>query len=89
MARKRNGEGAVVDKPEETKADKFKRLANRRLRNAVKALRALANLGNRKQYERTDEQTEILFSVLGRAWDRVKTAYSEHHEEANGQDTYF
>jgi hypothetical protein len=66
-----NANGDDEPKTVESKADKFRRLGNRRLGKAVKALNAIANLANRSQYEYTDEQVEIVVGVIASA---VRTA---------------
>lgn len=62
-------------KPVESKADKWRRLANRRVPRAVKELRRLIPLANRSQYEYTDEQKAMLVNVLTEAIGEVKRAY--------------
>ncbi len=49
---------------DETKADKFKRLANGRAVNAIKAIRGLGKLAT-SAYERTPEQVDALDKAIG------------------------
>lgn len=55
----------------ETKAQKFRRLANYRVPKALKALAAVENLGSRSQYEMTEQQADKIIEALGVACQRV------------------
>jgi hypothetical protein len=57
------GNGGAPDKIE-SKADKWKRLANMRVPKVVKGIRNLSNLSNRISYEYTDEQAAKLVDTL-------------------------
>lgn len=48
----------------ETKSEAFERLARARYTKLVKRIRLLGNLGNRNNYEYTDEQIAMLFGHI-------------------------
>ena len=48
----------------EDKADKFIRVAERRVNNAVKAIRVVGGLSNKNVYEFTDDQIEKILKAM-------------------------
>ncbi len=50
----------------ETDRDKFVRLANKRVNNAIKAIELIGNLSNRSNYDYTSEDAEKIFATLNR-----------------------
>lgn len=79
-----DGEPEVV----ESKADKFRRLANRRLFKAERALMAVANLGNASSYEYTDEQRDVVLGVLARMVEKVTEAFTPKTSRVNQPSVY-
>ncbi|MBM3314294.1 hypothetical protein FJY71_00425 [candidate division WOR-3 bacterium] len=59
----------------ESKADRFRRVAQRRVENIVEALRILGNCSNRSTYEYTGEQVEQMFDFLLKQCDGVKRKF--------------
>lgn len=57
----------------ESKSDKFRRLAKKRVPKALKSLKAVENLAN---YEYTDEQRDKILEVILSAGKRVHNAFS-------------
>jgi hypothetical protein len=59
----------------ETKNQKFARLANQKVNQTLTLLKAVGGLGNRNQYESTPEQRkkigEALTGAVGRAMDQM------------------
>jgi len=53
--------------PNESKSDKFRRLANMRVPRVIKSLAAVESLANRSAYERTDEQSEKILQAIEEA----------------------
>lgn len=47
-----------------TKAQRFERLAERRVSEVVKKMRLIANLANRRNYTYTDEHVKQIFDAL-------------------------
>lgn len=63
---------------EDSKRDpraKFVELANARVARAIKDLRLLGNLSNRKNYEYTDDEARKLLKVLEVELDVLKTKF--------------
>jgi hypothetical protein len=54
------------------KRAKFVELAESRTRNAIKAIRVIAKLGNRNAYEYTDADVQKIARALGREIDALK-----------------
>jgi hypothetical protein len=67
-----NGEGA--GKPNETKAEKFKRLAKKRVENAGEALVTLAKCFEPAGYDYTEEQIDKIFGALKQQIATMETA---------------
>lgn len=61
---------------DETKAQKWSRLANHRLRIAIKGIDGLAKLATTAAYERTDDQIAKMTTALHAAVARVEKAYA-------------
>lgn len=61
--------------PGETKAQRFERVAQRRVDKVVEALRVLGNCSNRSSYEYTGEQIEKMFEFLLKQCDGVKRKF--------------
>jgi len=67
MANDIEEDGEAAAAPNETKAERFKRVVNPRFRNAVKRLRLLKSMvdgGNYRAYEFTDAQRVALINGL-------------------------
>ena len=60
----------------ESKADKFRRLAIYRVSKAQKAIKAIGHLANRAQYEATHEQAEKVCKALADAVQAVKDRFT-------------
>jgi len=70
------GQGAVG----ESKSDKFKRLAVKRVKNAVSKIELITNLAG-SGYEYTPEQVEKILGALQGSVDKVKAAFSKQKIE--------
>ncbi len=51
-------------KPEETSRQRFVRLANKRVANAMDAIRLIGNLSNRSSYDYSEQDVEKIFQAL-------------------------
>ncbi|WP_322795357.1 hypothetical protein [Tepidiforma sp.] len=51
----------------ETKAERFRRLAETRTNAVIEKIRLLGNLSNRANYEYTDEEVELMFAAIDEA----------------------
>ncbi len=72
-------EGAVS---EESKSDKFTRLATKRVEKAVKSIDLLGNLST-SQYEYTQEQIDQIISDLAQHLNEVKAKYQKRLDRIN------
>lgn len=68
----------------ESKADKFKRLANHRVPRAIKLMAAIGALGNRAQYEHTEDQRGAIFNALEKAYQNMVSRLVGNKPEDKG-----
>jgi hypothetical protein len=61
--------------PNETPAQRFVRLANRRVGKALNVLGHIASLGNRRQYEYSQEQVAKIKAALTAAVGKINSAF--------------
>jgi hypothetical protein len=59
----------------ESKNEKFKRLATRRVRYVIRKIESIGKLSS-PSYEYTDEEVEKIFTVLQETLDNVKASFS-------------
>jgi hypothetical protein len=59
------------------KATKFHRLAERRVNEALKKLRLVANLSNKRNYSYTDEHAKLIVEALEAEFKHLKTKFRE------------
>lgn len=72
-----NSQAPAPDKPKkEAKDVAFKRLFRRRWPKVVKAVAAIANLGNRANYLYTEDEVKKLFAGLDKLIANTKIAFS-------------
>lgn len=57
----------------ETRSDKFKRLAEKRMKVALRQIQLIGNLSNRNNYDYSADQVKKMFSALN---EEIKTAES-------------
>lgn len=70
----------------ETDREKFVRLANKRVNNAIKAIELIGNLSNRSNYEYMQEDAEKIFLALNK---ELKTCRERFINAASKRDTKF
>jgi hypothetical protein len=68
------------------KADRFKRLAEKRVNRAMKDLRLVGNLANRNNYDYTSDQVAKIISALTR---ELRDLRGKFENKASGNDTLF
>ncbi|MDD5496498.1 MAG: hypothetical protein PHP46_05310 [Candidatus Omnitrophica bacterium] len=73
-------EKEVKDVQGESKSDKFKRLATKRVKNAISKVELIANLSG-SSYESTPEEVEKILAALQGSVDKVKAAFSKQKIE--------
>ena len=61
----------------ESKEDKFKRLANARVNNAIKQLDPIGNLSNSASYNYTDEDVRKILGTLNQKVKEVSFKFQE------------
>ncbi len=64
----------------ESKNEKFKRLATKRVKNAISKVELIANLAS-SSYEYTPEEVEKILNTLQGSVDKVKAAFSKQKIE--------
>lgn len=62
--------------PNETKHEKFKRLATKRTNSVINGLRILGNLSNKANYDYSEEEIRKIFSTIDSQLKVVKTKFS-------------
>lgn len=66
--------------PGESKHDKFKRLATKRVTNAIKKIEIIGNLSG-SGYEYANEEVDKIFSTLQQTLDNTKASFSKKKAE--------
>lgn len=59
----------------ETKSQKFQRIAERRVNETLRALRLLGNLSDRRNYEYTDEQVTMMMAALDQEYRALRSKF--------------
>ena len=72
--------------PVRDKSAKFVDLANKRVNRAIKDLKLVGNLANRKNYEYSEEQARKIIKVLQRELENIKQIFQSAVEE--GRDEF-
>ncbi len=67
------------------KVAKFVELANKRVNKAIKDLRLISNLANRKNYEFTDEQAKKIIQALHKELDSMKQRFLEAEKDTQDE----
>lgn len=68
---------------DESKADRFKRIASRRTQNALEAIRRLTHCANHTSYEYTEEQAKkILDAVIAAVHDLERRFEPQEQRES-------
>jgi hypothetical protein len=65
----------------ETKAQRFKRIAERRARLILEYLRLLGNCSNKSVYAYTEEDATKIFSAVDKELKRVKALFNKPEKE--------
>jgi predicted RNA-binding protein with EMAP domain len=59
----------------ETKKERFKRIAEKRVQNIINAIRSLSGLSNKKVYEWETEQLEKIWKAIEQEIENCKNSY--------------
>jgi len=73
-------ESEIKNEEGESKSDKFKRLATKRVKNAISKVELIANLAA-PSYEYTPEEVVRILAALQGSVDKVKAAFSKQKIE--------
>jgi ABC-type arginine transport system ATPase subunit len=65
----------------ETKAQKFRRLANLRMPGVIGKMRSVRNLANNAQYDFSQAQADKIVAVLQKEVDAIETAFTSSKED--------
>ena len=65
---------------EETKRQRFIRLAENRMNNALKQIELLSNLSNRRVYEYTEGDVALMVKTLKKAINNLEYSFNEKKE---------
>jgi len=68
------------------KTDKFIFLANKRVNKAIKVLKLVGNLANKKNYSYSDEQVKKIIKALQKEVDSIR--HNFQNSESVGQDSF-
>lgn len=79
--KKKRTSGAPSNGQEESRSDKFRRLANRRVAKALKAVGQIATLGNSRVYDYTPDQVANIMAALKAKVAKVERAFQGIKEE--------
>ncbi|MBU0471614.1 MAG: hypothetical protein KKF65_03250 [Nanoarchaeota archaeon] len=66
---------------QETKEQRFVRIASRRVQEIVKKLQLLQNCANRGNYQYTDDQVRKIFSAIDEELRKVKSEFSRQNSK--------
>ena len=61
----------------ETRHDRFKRIASKRVNDILNKIRILGNCSNKSTYEFTEEEINKIFSEIDKNLKATKTKFSE------------
>jgi hypothetical protein len=65
----------------ELKEDKFKRLANARVNNAIKQLDLIGNLSNSASYDYTDDEVKKIIGTLNQKVKDINLRFQENQRK--------
>lgn len=71
-------------KPEESKADKFKRIAENRTNKALDAIAALGGLAAKNNYDYTPEQVSKIIGAMENEISKLKDKFAGKTEATTG-----
>jgi hypothetical protein len=67
------------------KRAKFVELANKRVNAAIKAMRLVGNLGNRSNYDYTEEDARKMIRALQKEVDAAKAKFGDGSDSVGGE----
>jgi len=73
-----------VNNPKESREDKFKRIASRRVDDLLNKIRLLKNCSNKSSYAYTEEQISKIFRTINSEVNSAKEAFSRNKQKKKG-----
>ncbi|MGN0908056.1 MAG: hypothetical protein ACI4NA_00405 [Succinivibrio sp.] len=73
----------ISSKPKESKHDKFKRIATKRVENAANQIRLIGNLSSRVNYVYTAEDVEQITSYLKKCLEDMEARFNTRKEDTS------
>jgi hypothetical protein len=67
------------------KQEKFKRLAEKRVNNAIRVIKAIGNLSNKRNYSFHEKQVKKIVSALRRNVKEIENAFLVPEKKNSGQ----
>jgi hypothetical protein len=67
----------------ETKAQRFERIAERRVNETLRALRLLGNLADRRNYEYTDQQVSMILGAIDQEYRALRSRFKSESAAGN------
>jgi hypothetical protein len=68
---------------EETKSERFKRIAEKRVSKAARSIRLVGNLGNRSLYEASDDERKEIITYLEESLRQMKKDLEKKTQKDN------
>ncbi len=65
----------------ESKEARFKRVAEKRVQNIIKSIRALSQLTNKKVYEWNNNQLTKIWNAVGKELENCKKSFEEPNSD--------
>jgi hypothetical protein len=69
------------------KEAKFVELANRRVNRAIKDIRLIGNLANRRNYIYSDDQARKIIKILQKEIESIRRSFEDHQGGAQDEFT--
>jgi hypothetical protein len=73
-------------RPGESSHERFRRLAQKRVVRTIKDLRLIGNLGNRNNYDYTNDEVEKIFKVLEKELKFARSKFGNRSKEDDDVD---
>lgn len=67
----------------ETKSQKFERIAERRVNETLRSLRLLGNLADRRNYDYSEEQVNLILNAIDREYRTLRSRFKAETASEN------
>ena len=68
---------------QETKRERFHRIATKRVQNVIKEMSRLSNCSNRSTYDYTEEDVKKIISTLNDKFSEIKISFKKGFNNSN------